>query len=120
MQRTEFRDVAQFGMDPFGGEGEILSRETDHIVWIRNNGDGSYTTCNQSLVDPILEANAEKRSETAGKRWGDGQIVASIPNALLYGDGYYAQARAAGDKPAMKKFLNDSDYAKLRTKEGRI
>lgn len=120
MQRTEFRDVAVFGADPFDGRGEILSRGPDYVLWICDNGDGSFTTCNQSLIDPILELNAERRAETAGKRWGDGQIVASIPNALLYGDGYYAQARAAGDKDAMKKVLNDRDFYKLRVKEGRI
>lgn len=118
--RTTFADVKAFGADPFGGEGTILSRGPDYVLWARMNADGSTTVCNQSLIDPVLEANAEARAETDGKRWGDGQRIASVPNSLLYGDGYYAKARAAGDKKAMMKWLDDSDQAKLRTKTGRL
>lgn len=110
----------EFGTDPFGGGGELIAAGPDYRLWARYHADGRVDLCNESLVDPVLEANAERRAETAGKGWGDGQIIASVPNCLLYGDGYYAQARAAGDKPAMMKFLDDIDNRKLRTKEGRL
>lgn len=109
-----------FGTDPFGGDGELIASGPDYRLWARYHRDGRVEMCNESLTGPILDANAERRAESAGKRWGDGQVIASIPNCLLYGDGYYAKARAAGDKDAMLKFLDDSDNAKLRTKEGRL
>ena len=119
MAETKFVQK-QFGTDPFGGGGELIDYGPDYRLWARINGNGPVDLCTESLIAPVLEANAVRRSESAGQRWGDGQIVASVPNCLLYGDGYYAKARAAGDKPAMRKFLNDADNSKLRTKEGRI
>jgi len=108
------------GTDPFGGDGELIGEGPDFRLWMRRNVDGTITTCTESLIGPVLDDNAIRRSETEGKRWGDGQIVAAVPNCLLYGDGYYAKARAAGDKKAMLKFLDDSDNQKLRIKTGRL
>jgi hypothetical protein len=119
-EQTTFEEVKAFGADPFGGEGDIISCGPDYVLWARMNADGTTTLCTQSLIDPVLEANALRRAETAGQRWGDGQMIASVPNVLLYGEGYYAKARAAGDKKAMLKFLDDADNAKLRTKTGRL
>ncbi len=110
----------EFGSDPFEGRGELIAQGPHFRLWACRNQDGSTTLCNESLVEPILEDNARRRADTAGKRWGDGQVIAAIPNCLLYGDGYYARARAARDDEAMKRFLNDRDNYKLRVKEGRL
>lgn len=110
----------EFGTDPFDGKGQLLAEGPDYRLWACINPDGTTTFCNESFVEPILEANAERRAESDGKRWGDGQVVAAVPNCLLYGDGYYAKARQNRDSAAMKKFLNDRDNFKLRTKEGKL
>lgn len=64
----------------------------------------------------ILDANARSRSNTAGRRWGDGQRVASIP--LDIWNKHLQTAHNAGDEAYVAKFLNDSDNAALRTFDG--
>ena len=108
--------------DPFGGRGFLLEHnpEEGRAVWLCHDPEtNTMQKCELYDYNPVLEQNARQRSENAGKNWGDGRVVASIPNFLLY-NGYYADARAAGDPEAQKKFLNDSDNKKLRTFEGRL
>lgn len=107
-----------FGPDPFGGKGFLLVNQPDYRLWICETEPGVYQTCAEELVDPILEANARLRAANAGKRWGDGQIVASIPL-----DKYYQEIvplKKAGDQAGIKRWLNDPDNHKLRTFEGKI
>ncbi len=69
----------------------------------------------------LWNANQTIRNETDGQRWGDGQIVASIPMNELYSPNtYLGQAFQDGDTDSMKKFLDDSDNIKYRTKTGRL
>lgn len=103
--------------DPFNGAGKILKSYPDKVVWYMEN-DEHIVTCTQMLVDPILEANQRSYNESAGKRWGDGQIVASIPENIYWEK--FAPAKKAGDDQYIKRLLNDSDLRKLRTFEGKV
>jgi len=68
-----------------------------------------------------FEMNAKIRNETDGQRWGEGQIAASIPLSELYSpSSYIGQAWKSGDNTAVKKFLNDSDNIRYRTKNGTL
>ena len=121
MARQEKYTKGSIFNDPFGGKGELIDLQPGYALWAWcNELTGEMHTCEQSEIDPILEENQRRRNASQGNRWGDGQVVASIPNALLYGDSYYAKARAAQDTKAMKKFLNDPDNRKLRTFDGTL
>jgi hypothetical protein len=111
---------ADFLADPFGGKGRLIRDEPFVRTWLLFDDEGRLTAqCEVQRVDPILEENERRRAATAGKRWGDGQIVASIPNVIFW-HGDYARAREARDDAWIKRFLNDRDNYKLRTKEGRL
>lgn len=58
-------------------------------------------------------------TELDGKRWGEGQIIGRIPDALLYTSGYM-EARRNKDEAWIRRFWNDGDHSRLRVKQGRI
>ncbi|MEV5407199.1 hypothetical protein AB0L20_32315, partial [Streptomyces albidoflavus] len=62
---------------------------------------------------------AEDRLANAGKRWGEGQVIGTIPDSIAHSTGYM-QAKQNGDVQWIKRFWNDSDNRKLRTFEGKI
>ncbi len=66
----------------------------------------------------FFDRNKELETDSNGKRFGDGQIVASVPMPLF--KEVLAPLVANKDRKAIKKFLNDPDYSKLRTFRGRI
>jgi hypothetical protein len=68
--------------------------------------------------DDLMDLNAERRAENAGKRWGDGAVAASIPLNVYFDK--FAEARQNNDSKYIKKLLNDSDFSKFRTKEGKL
>lgn len=104
--------------DPFGGRGRIVRRSHDKVLWYCEDSDGNIETCVQTLVQPVLDANRRAYNESYGKRWGDGQIVASIPLPLYFGN--LGEALKNGDQAYVKRYLNDSDNVKLRTWRGKL
>jgi len=70
-------------------------------------------------VDPILAQNARTRSANAGQKWGDYKPGASIPLTLFEKLGLQ-DAISSRDRRYISKILNDSDYEKLRTSEGKV
>jgi hypothetical protein len=68
--------------------------------------------------DDLMDLNAARRAENAGKRWGDGAVAASIPLNVYFDK--FAEARQNNDSKYIKKLLNDSDFSKFRTKEGKL
>ncbi len=69
-------------------------------------------------ADTFYGANKALRDESDGHRFGDGQIVASIPMAV------WAESLALpmkeGDVPWVRRFLNDADNRAYRTFRGRV
>lgn len=113
-------DYLDFIKDPFGGKGQLMTEHSGQRTWVGPHPQtGKLCQCRVEWVDPILEENKIRRAESAGKRWGDGQIVASIPSSMYY-FGDFAKAVENDDQKYMTKFLNDYDNSKLRTKEGDI
>lgn len=103
---------------PEGDDWELLSDDVLARVWLRTLPDGRIQTCTVERVDPILEANDTLRKENSGKGWGDGQVVASIPLDMFFRK--VVPARNAGDEQWVRRWLNDRDNYKLRTKEGKV
>ena len=88
-------------------------------TWVKRDPDGTTTFRTDHHVDALLARNAEQRS-LAKKDWsGDWHHVASVPMTMLYG-GKWSDAHKAGDMDYITKRLNDSEFAKFRTKEGRL
>jgi hypothetical protein len=69
-------------------------------------------------ADDLINANKEIQKMTDNQRWGDGQIVASVPLPFLYSR--FGDDIRDGDNTRIKRFLNDPDYKYLRTKRGNI
>lgn len=71
-----------------------------------------------SDVSAILELNKRRyNNQSESTKWGDGQIVASIPLEVLAD----LQRRGITDDPAkMRAWLNDSDNRFFRTRPGKV
>ena len=95
--------------DPFSGK----------QTYIMDLKDGNTAIRTVVPVDQILESAADDRSANAGKKWGDGQIIGTVPLSVALQSGY-SQAKQNGDTAWIKRFWNDSDNAKLRTFHGKI
>ena len=70
-------------------------------------------------IDPILKQNALTRSVNQGQKWGDYKPSASIP-LTLYEKLGMGDAIKSRDRRYLSKILNDGDYSKLRTSEGKV
>lgn len=76
----------------------------------------------QLNTQPIFDMNREDENDSTGKRFGDGKVVARIPDHLLWSNeaGNLGRAFAEDDKKHVRKILNDSDFAKFRSFRGRL
>jgi hypothetical protein len=91
--------------------------------FMRENADGSTTFAASQDTSAILDANQAMRSENDGYTPSrDFRRVASVPFAILYQWAHEEGWPDPMDPPAdafMRK-LNDSDWGKLRTADGRL
>jgi len=91
-------------------------------TWWLWNGDGTCTIRETQDVEPILDRNQELYNLNDGyDSERNFKRVASIPNVVL------TEYRKKGInllspefEPEMKRFLNDSDFRKLRTASGTL
>lgn len=104
--------------DPFGGKGEITARAPDSVTWSAEIEPGVFAVCKRTITDPLFQANNERLKESEGKRFGDGQIVASIDLPTYYST--ILPAVQAGDDGWVKRWINDSENRRYRTFRGRI
>lgn len=88
-------------------------------TFIKDNGDGTSTIKKITPVEQILDSAAADRLENSGKRWGDGQIIGTVPDTIFYTSGY-AEAKKNHDEKWLKRFWNDRSNYKLRTFEGNL
>ena len=71
-----------------------------------------------SDVEELVAENKAAYSESADKRWGDGQVVASIDLPTYYSK--IVPAKQAGDEAWFKRWLNDPDNRAYRKFKGKI
>jgi hypothetical protein len=107
----------------FGTGNDWLLVRSDPVsgmkVYIQDLGDGRTAIKKVMPADSILESAAADRSMNAGRRWGDGRVIGTVPLELYFGTGY-ADAKANQDTTWLKRFWNDPDHKNLRTFEGNI
>lgn len=90
------------------------------LEWARTDDDGNVVICTQHLVTgDLLDLNRSAENDSAGKRFGDGKVVARIPEHILYSSGL-AEAVREHDKRFISRFLNDPDNKHFRTFRGRV
>ena len=93
--------------------------QTGETVWMKQNDDGSMTIRHDQPIDALLNANVEAEKLTHGKRFGDWNRFASVPDAVMISSGL-DEAHKQKDKKFMKRFFNDPDNRKFRTSRGRV
>ncbi len=101
------------------GNWELLSHDEalGRTVWRMYDGEKVHYRTDYR-VEKIIEDNKRHLLDSAGKPWGDWQRVASVPLNTFYDQ--LAPAVEQDDQKHISKFLNNSDFAKFRTKEGRV
>lgn len=97
---------------------KLLSRDPDGTVtYFIDNGD-SWILRTETPIDDLIEANKAEFNESAGKRFGDGKVVARIPLNLFFDK--LAEPMKQRDKHYISRFLNDGDNAVFRTFKGNV
>lgn len=91
--------------------------QTGRSVWMAQQ-DGRTVYRTDYPVDTIINDNRAAQAELAGKPFGDWSLVASIPLNTYYDQ--VAEAHKEGDAKYVSRWLNDSDNAAFRVKEGRV
>jgi hypothetical protein len=108
------------GRDYLTGDWELFSFDplTGLKVETMDLGEHLAVRRTYTLSNELYDANAHRRAESAGQKWGAGAAPASIPLNVYFEK--FAEARTNNDSRYIKKLLNDSDYSKFRTKEGKL
>lgn len=88
------------------------------MLWVAHE-DGKVHYRVDYVIDDLVRSNAEARTDSAGRRHGEWERIASMPLNFFYDSGL-AQAMAEGDRKYTAKILNDSDYRAWRTKESKV
>lgn len=107
-----------------GGDWKFLDRNpvTGITRYVLDLGNGtSVMRTEYPHTEELFRINGEKQISSLNTRWGDGQIVASIPmNVLFNPEMGLSEAVSEGDDDFVNKWLNDSDHSKFRTRGGRL
>ncbi len=85
--------------------------------WFRyNEADDTFTMRETQDAEVLMQINQRQYNATDERaRYGDGlQKMGSIPLTLFYENGMHK------DPAAIKKFLNDRDHQKFRTRPGKL
>lgn len=87
-------------------------------TWILDDGE-EVTVQTRQDMGALLDQNRAERNMKADGWQGDWHSVARIPLAMLH-DTAMGDALRAGDDKWINGKLNDSEFANLRTKEGKL
>lgn len=107
--------------DVFDGQWRLLNDDPELGVrrWVLDLDDGNMVLKTEWYsVDQHLERNKQLFNDSLNKRWGEGQIAASVPMHIWARE--LAPARKAGDDAYIKRWLNDPDHRAFRTFRGRV
>jgi hypothetical protein len=119
VERRDYGSALDFWRDPFDGDGVLLHEWPDKRTWIKCDEKTGLPleSCDLYLVDPLIENNKQRFNDSVGKKYGDGQIIASIPNDIYWNT--IVPMEKNGDDKAITRWLNDSDNRAFRTFKGR-
>lgn len=107
-----------------GGDWKFLDRNpvTGITRYVLDLGNGtSVMRTEYPYTEELFKINAEKQVDSLNRRWGEGQVVASIPmNVLFNPEMGLSEAVSEGDEKFLNRWLNDTDHSKFRTRGGRL
>ena len=90
------------------------------LQWARPDDDGNLVVCTQHLVTgQLLDANRAAESESNGRAFGDGKVIARVPESVAYESGLM-QAVREHDTGFFRRFMNDPDHKHFRTFRGKV
>ena len=90
------------------------------LEWAKADEDGRVHVCTQHLyTGKLLDENKEAEIASNGQSFGNGKIVARVPEHLAYKLGLMDAVKNK-DKRFIAKILNDSDYRGFRTFRGQV
>jgi hypothetical protein len=104
------------------GNWELLEWDaaTGRTVWVWFDGEKTHVRTDYPVAS-LIEQNTARRNAAVNGWKGDWHHIASIPLNLLHDENTgLHKALVAGDDKHVSRFLNDSDNAAWRTKEGRV
>lgn len=93
--------------------------ETKTKVHFRLLANGGTEFHIEQDVDLILSANAELEKASHGRRFGDWNMVASVPLRMMEKTGLDVAIDMKDDR-YISKILNDPDHSRLRTSRGKV
>ena len=115
-------DAEMLGPESFirDGDWSLISHDpyTGRQVWVHEDEQFVHVKTTYPLIGELIDHNTAIRNETAGRRWGEGKLVASIPEHIYYRE--IAPARRDGDEGYVKRWLNDAEHRAFRTFEGKV
>jgi hypothetical protein len=99
-------------------EWKVLKRDEDGTVtYFMDLGD-RWAIKTETPVDALLDWNRAEYNASNGKQFGDGKVVARIPENLFYDK--LVEPMRQRDRRWLKKFLNDADNRAFRTFRGDV
>lgn len=104
------------------GDWELMEWDpaTGRTVWSMFDGEKTVIRTD-TPVAATIDHNTAVRNSTPGGWKGDYHRIASVPMQLLYEENIgLNKAIQQGDDKYLSRWLNDSDNAAWRTKEGRV
>jgi hypothetical protein len=115
------RDVTfEEQIDPANPGGwKMVEDNESYRRWEADLGDRIVIKTEHKGTDKLLEDNQRIYNENAGKRWGDGQVVGSVPMNLYFQSGL-AEANKQRDIRFIRRWWDDPDHRKFRKFKGTI
>ncbi|GHA15171.1 hypothetical protein GCM10007989_07410 [Devosia pacifica] len=104
------------------GDWELFSwdPQSGRTVWIMEEGGMTHVRTDYPVAS-LIEENAARRNATPDGWKGDYHHIASVPLNLLHDENTgLHEAFLHGDQKHVSRWLNDSDNAAWRTKEGNV
>lgn len=107
------------------GDWVLISDDGNVRRWELDMGDHVIGKTEYLNISRLFDRNAHEYNESQGKRWSDtavGQIgskIGSVPMNIYFQSGL-AEANRQRDKSFIKRWWEDPDNRKFRTREGRI
>lgn len=125
-QSTVNKDLRKIGWqvhhgDPiYDGDWCLLCRDpqTGDTIWFTDHG-GKLVYRFQQDVEPTMLMNKIIKDGTEGKRFGDYNLIGSVPDHIAEASGLN-EAWRQKDKKFFNRFFNDGDNAAWKGTRGRV
>lgn len=107
-------------IDPANPGGWVMVEDNEsYRRWELDLGDRIVAKTEHKGTDKLLEDNQRIFNENDGKRWGDGQVVGSVPMNMYFQSGL-AEAGKQKDIKFIRRWWDDPDHRKFRKFKGTI